>query len=473
MSKTTPFSFLTYLFIALMQLIYHSLFSQPAINTEVAVIQKYVVGYKDVTRMKFINDSILYKEGWHTLAQPKFWQQIMKLSPDSAIISIAGNRQILDKINLKNWNQLAELNRNSYKDSLKRFYNIDDSVAILITGGKNDFYEFKKVMPIINRSIDVFKQNNVDPWYAQAILLIESPGKTKTKSGVGANGPFQLMQSVARNQGLIVNRHVDERTNIEKSAMGASRLLKRICIPYVCAMLDSAHLQYNQTDLWFRLLVLHAYHAGAGNLAGVIRKINPSTGGMPLIQDVWQTTYRGFKNASQNYSQLALAAFLNFDELVMQPKDSVYLIDGDRMLYAYKECKYSSNDRCAYLGNCISQYENDLITGAIPFDYFMSKVKTVKTELSGLAPLTYAYKDEYLNDIGFQLLKAKKTEMAYKVFKLNQSHYPDSWNVYHGLGETCRMMGRKEEAMAQYKKSLKLNPDALESQRGIAILKGN
>ncbi|MEO6901982.1 MAG: transglycosylase SLT domain-containing protein [Bacteroidia bacterium] len=471
MAKITPFTSLTYLLIALMQLINIRMFSQP--NAEVAVIQKYVVGYKDVTRMKFINDSILYKEGWHTLAQPKFWQQIMKLSPDSAIISIATNRKILNKINLKNWNQLTELNRNLYKDSLKRFYNIDDSLAILITGGKNDFYEFKKVMPTINRSIDVFKQNNVDPWYAQAILLIESPGKTKTKSGVGANGPFQLMQSVARNQGLIVNRHVDERTDIEKSAMGASRLLKRICIPYVCAMLDSAHLQYNQTDLWFRLLVLHAYHAGAGNLAGVIRKINPSAGGMPLIQDVWQTTYRGFKNASQNYSQLALAAFLNFDELVMQSKDSVYLIEGDRMLYAYNECKYTPTDRCNYLGTCISQYENDLIAGVIPFDYFITKVKTVKTELSGLAPLQYAYKDDYLNDIGFQLLKAKKTEMAYKVFKLNQTHYPDSWNVYHGLGETYRMMGRREEAIAQYRKSLKLNPEASESLRAIAILKGN
>ena len=122
------------------------------------------------------------------------------------------------------------------------------------------------------------------------------------------------------------------------------------------------YLQYNETDLWFRLLVLHAYHAGAGNVAGVIKKINPCEGGMGLIQKVWQTTYGGFKNSSQNYSQLVLAAFSNFDAIVM-PSDSVYLIDGDRMFNSYAQCKCAPYDECNYLGNCISAYESDLVQG--------------------------------------------------------------------------------------------------------------
>ncbi len=129
------------------------------------------------------------------------------------------------------------------------------------------------------------------------------------------------MQSVARQQGLKVNKYVDERTDVERSAYAASRLLSRICIPKVCAMLDSAHLEYNQTDLWFRLLVLHAYHAGAGNVSGVIKKINPCEGGIELMQTVWKTTYKGFKNSSQNYSQLALAAFCNFDQLILAQEE--------------------------------------------------------------------------------------------------------------------------------------------------------
>jgi len=438
--------------------------------SKVSVIEKYVVGYNEISRMKFINDSMLYAEGWHTLPQPKFWQQVMTLPPDSAIVNLASSRQMFARISVKQWNSLSEVQQTLYKDSIRKANNIKDSATVFITAGKKDFYEFKKVMPTINKSIAVFKQNGVDPWYAQAILLIESPGKTSTKSGVGANGPFQLMKDVARHEGLIVNKKVDERTDIERSAYGASRLIKTICVPYVRKMLDSAHLQYNETDLWFRLLVLHSYHAGAGNVAGVIRKINPCDGGMPLIQEVWRTTYHGFQNASQNYSQLALAAFCNFDQMVMQQNDSVFLIEGDKMLNAYSICKCAPYDKCSYLGNCISKYENDLVDGTIPFDYFFTKIKVVEAELGGLSPLKYTFNDERYNNIGFQLLKAKKMEEAYKVFKLNETKYPDSWTVYHGLGETYRLMGQKDLALLNYKKSLKLNPNNEGSLRGITRL---
>jgi hypothetical protein len=444
-------------------------FSQTNIS-KVSTIEKYVVGYNDVTKMKFINDSALYIEGWHTLPQTKFWQQVMILSPDSAIVNSATNRQIFDRISVKEWNKLSETQQTLYKDSLRKVNNISDSSIVFITAGKKDFYEFKKVMPVINKSIIVFNQNGVDPWYAQAILLIESPGKMNTKSTVGANGPFQLMKAVARKQGLTVNKYVDERTDIEKSALGASRLLSRICIPKVRTMLDSAHLQYNETDLWFRLLVLHAYHAGAGNVSGVIKKINPCEGGMELLQTVWKTTYGGFKNASQNYSQLALAAFCNFDQIVMQHKDSVFLIEGDKMLMSYSTCAYAPYDKCSYLGNCISSYETDLINGIIPFDYFISKVNLIENELAGLTPLQYPCTDERYSNIGFQLLKVRNFEAAFKAFKLSETNYPDSWSVYQGLGETYRLMGQKNLALVNYKKSLLLNPNNEGSLKGITRL---
>lgn len=437
--------------------------------SQASTIDRYVVGYNSVSAMKFMNNEVLYKEGWQTLPQTRFWQQIMSLTPDSAIVNVGATRQVLDKINIKQWNKQSDLQHAFYKDSVRRCNNIPDSVTVLITTGKKDFYDFKKVMPTISRSIEVFKQNGVDPWYAQAILLIESPGQCNNKSCVGANGPFQLMKSVARAQGLKVTKTIDERSDIERSAYGACRLLSRICIPYTKAMLDSAHVAYNETDLWFRLLVMHSYHAGAGNVAGVIRKINPHEGGMQLIQQVWQTTYGGFKNSSQNYSQLVLAAFSNFDSMVL-PSDSVYLIDGDRMYNAYSQRKCAPYDPCSYLGSCIAKYENDLVEGVIPFDYFITKVKTVQTEISGLSPNETVYNGDHFNDFGYQLLKARKTEEALKVFKLNESRYPDSWELYHGLGETYRLMGQRDQAIAYYKKSLKLNPNNKESINAMARL---
>ena len=108
--------------------------------------------------------------------------------------------------------------------------------------------------------------------------------------------------------------------------------------------------------------------------------------------------------------------------------------------------------------------------GASECGYFITKVKTVETELSGLSPYKYPADDSHINDLGFQLLKARKTEEAYKLFKHSELQYPDSWEVYHGLGETYRQMGEKQLALTNYKKSLKLNPNNEDGQRAIARL---
>ncbi len=44
---------------------------------------------------------------------------------------------------------------------------------------------------VISRGIEQFIINDTDPWYAQAILMIESPGKL-AYSNAGAYGPFQF-----------------------------------------------------------------------------------------------------------------------------------------------------------------------------------------------------------------------------------------------------------------------------------------
>jgi hypothetical protein len=62
------------------------------------------------------------------------------------------------------------------------------------------------------------------------------------------------------------------------------------------------------------MLVMHIYHAGAGNVIAALDQINPTEGGMGLIQQLWQTEAAGFKNASQNYSQIALAANIRLAE---------------------------------------------------------------------------------------------------------------------------------------------------------------
>lgn len=266
----------------------------------------------------------IYKEGWHELAQPKFWKQVMQLSPDSCLINIASTREIVAKMSKADWNAQSDKEKNAFRDSIREAYGLDKNERIYMTTGKNDFYKFNKVYPSLSKGVEAFEMNEVDPWYAQAILLIESPGQLK-KSRVGAYGAFQLMPGVARAQGLKVNRYVDERKDFERSAYGASRLIKRVCIPEAKRILDAYNLSYNENDLWFRLFVLHVYHAGSVNVQAVVKKINPQKGGQDLIRAMWVNSAAQFGNNSQNYTQLALASQIILDEIIRQDAD--YILD--------------------------------------------------------------------------------------------------------------------------------------------------
>ena len=124
------------------------------------------------------------------------------------------------------------------------------------------------------------------------------------------------MPGVARAQGLTVNKTTDERKSFEKSATAAAKLIKNICIPEAKKILNTHELSYSENDLWFRFLVLHIYHAGAGNVAAVLNVINPQEGGQELIKSMWQNKAAGFGNCSQNYSQLAIASQLILHDMV-------------------------------------------------------------------------------------------------------------------------------------------------------------
>lgn len=271
-----------------------------------------------------ISSDKLFEEGWDQLAQPNFWKQIMRLSPDSCLVNVASTRTVVAKMSNKDWEGLGDAGKQAFRDSVRTSLGLPPESSIYVTTGKNEFYQFEKVYPTLEKGITAFEKNNVDPWYAQAILLIESPGQLK-KSKAGAYGPFQLMPAVARNQGLIVNSSVDERANFNRSAYGASQLIKRICIPEAKRILDQQGLAYRESDLWFRLFVLHVYHAGALNVQAVVKKINPTAGNIDLIHAMWQTTAAGFGNNSQNYTQLALAAQLVLHEMVHSQCD--YILD--------------------------------------------------------------------------------------------------------------------------------------------------
>lgn len=264
----------------------------------------------------------IFRDRWDVLEQAQFWKKIMLLSPDTCLINVAANRQVLLKMSKEEWNLKTEEEKTAFKNDLILSNNLPLESTINVTFGKSDFYRFQDVYPTLSKGVEAFEKLGVDPWYAQSILLIESPGQLK-KSSAGAYGPFQLMPDVARSMGLVVNDKVDERKDFHKSAMGAAKLISRICIPEAKRILNRHGITYNENELWFRLFVMHVYHAGAGNVSAVVAKIQPTEGSQKLITEMWQTKAAKFGSGSQNYSQLAIAAQLILHDMIYTNCDEI------------------------------------------------------------------------------------------------------------------------------------------------------
>jgi len=79
-------------------------------------------------------------------------------------------------------------------------------------------------------------------------------------------------------------------------------------------------------------------------------------------------------------------------------------------------------------------------------------------DLKAAQPTTYNFDEDVLNSLGYRLLNAKTFGDAIRIFQLNVEAYPQSSNVYDSLAEAYMDNGNKPLAIANYQKSLQLNP---------------
>ena len=84
----------------------------------------------------------------------------------------------------------------------------------------------------------------------------------------------------------------------------------------------------------------------------------------------------------------------------------------------------------------------------------------------------YDFSETELNRLGYQLLSMKKIAEAIEIFKLNVEMYPQSANVYDSLGEAYMTHNDKELSIANYKKSLELDPNNANAKALLARLTG-
>jgi uncharacterized membrane protein/archaellum component FlaF (FlaF/FlaG flagellin family) len=79
-------------------------------------------------------------------------------------------------------------------------------------------------------------------------------------------------------------------------------------------------------------------------------------------------------------------------------------------------------------------------------------------EVKAAAPATYNFDEDELNSLGYVFIRSKKFKEAIRILQLNVEAFPQSGNVYDSLGEAYMDDGDKLQAIANYQKSLQLNP---------------
>lgn len=246
-----------------------------------------------------------------------FWRKVISLTKDSCIVVHKESRQCLDIIL---GSELDSMLKYSKLDMAAQFYRdkfgYDSCDLVKFVRGKKEHFNFATIAPLIDEAATEFNHYRVNPIYAQFILLIESPNNPKTRSISGAMGYYQLMPFVARKYGLVITSQRDDRHDFAKSSMAAARLMAGYCIPNARRISILLGLEPDENQLWFQLLVMHIYNAGAGNVSKAAMVVGKVKNGEEFIIKLWKTQVGAFGNSSQNYSQLVLASYLNYTGLL-------------------------------------------------------------------------------------------------------------------------------------------------------------
>jgi len=136
--------------------------------------------------------------------------------------------------------------------------------------------------------------------------------------------------------------------------------------------------------------------------------------------------------------------------------------------------KVSDEERKIYgVGTLAEQREKVIIMNKKQLSELLANGKTVD-EIIKFCRQENKGKSEYnlseagVNSFGYELMANNRNKEALQIFELNTKLYPSGANTYDSFGECLLKLGKKEEAIAAYKKSLELNPKNNNAEKTLA-----
>ncbi|HKR00463.1 MAG TPA: alpha/beta hydrolase fold domain-containing protein [Pyrinomonadaceae bacterium] len=88
----------------------------------------------------------------------------------------------------------------------------------------------------------------------------------------------------------------------------------------------------------------------------------------------------------------------------------------------------------------------------------VERARQVFEEARRRDPQAVLFQEGTLNTLGYKLINKGRATDAIEVFRLNTLAYPQAFNAYDSLAEAYMVVGNKQLAIENYRKSLELNP---------------
>lgn len=114
----------------------------------------------------------------------------------------------------------------------------------------------------------------------------------------------------------------------------------------------------------------------------------------------------------------------------------------------------------------------DALTKTLAEKDVAAAIQQYRALKAGANAAEYDFGEMELNRLGYGLLQTKKVAEAIEIFKLNVEMFPQSANVYDSLGEAYMIHNDKDLSIANYKKSLELDPKNANASTRLASLTG-
>lgn len=155
--------------------------------------------------------------------------------------------------------------------------------------------------------------------------------------------------------------------------------------------------------------------------------------------------------ANSNYQALLAADFSKGRTVILMSNNkqgNVYTLND--ALEAILDGKPYQQPRKSMLNEYKLQLDTMNLKQIIPF----------YKELKAKYPKDYGFENaKTLDEIGYFFLEKKSFNEAISIFSYNTSLFPKDGNAYDSLGEAYYKQGDKKNALINYKKSIKLDPD--------------